>query len=240
MTADTDRPRRSPLEYLRGVLRRAWNDTKSVYYANAPIWRVLKSGGLLVFGLFCWSAGSLLLSYQPGWTALWYVIAYGFALIFWGPLTHFVVVPLVIRLRRTAAHPLTRGLSRHGSKLNLTVFFTIVLVLGTFPVAPMTLDFHPEFGADSTPDVDATLVCSKSDDLVQCHLVSSSEAIDHVVVTSGGTELQTVTDPPFEFELRADDLEEVVGQKRFTVELRDEEGDRLRQYTRNLDAIREG
>ncbi|MCU4741309.1 hypothetical protein [Natronoglomus mannanivorans] len=241
MTPNPEPARESPLAYPRRVCRQAWRDTLSVYYANTPIWRFLKSSGLLVLGLFCWSASSLLLSYRPDWTILWYVAAYGFALILWGPLTHFVIVPLVIRLRRTAEHPVTRGLSRHASKLNLTVFFTIVILLGTFPIAPMTLEFQPDFGSDSGPDVDATLECTKStaDDLVRCQ-ISSADGVDHVVVSSAGTELQTVDEPPFEFELHTEDLEEVVGQKQFTVEVRDAEGDKLRQFTRNLDAIREG
>ncbi|GAB3027831.1 hypothetical protein [Natronobiforma cellulositropha] len=236
MTNSSDTPPPSVRSYGRRLLRQAWRDTLSVYYANTPIWRTLKSGGLLVFGFFCWSAASLLLSYRPDWTVLWYVAAYGFLLIVWGPLTHAVIVPLVIRLRRTGEHPLTRAFTRHASKLNLTVFLAIVLVLGTFPVAPMTLDFQSGLTGDSSPDVDPDLLCTVSDDLITCHL-SSDEGIDHIVVTSGGSHLEVVDDPPFAFEIRVDDLETVVGQQRFDVELRDEDGDRLRRYTRNADAI---
>ena len=239
MPNDSPRTRASNPSYPRRVLRQAWRDTLSVYYANTPIWRLAKSAGLLVFGLFCWSAANLLLSYRPDWTVLRYVIAYGFVLVLWGPLTHLVFVPFVIRLRRTGTHPAARWLSRNGSKANLSVFFAIVLVLGTFPVGPMILDFQPAFDEDRQPDVDPDLVCVKDGELIRCHL-SPPDGVDHVVVTSGGTELRVVEEPPFEFELREDELESVVGQKQFGVELRDEDGDRLRGYTRTPAMIREG
>ena len=216
---------------LRRLLRRYWNDLLSVYYANTPIWRVLKSVSLLFFGFFCWSAAALLLSYRPEWTFLYYVMAYGFVLILWGPLTHFVIVPLVIRLRRTAEHPVTRTITRHGSKLNLSVFIVIVIVLGTAPISPMLLDFGTIAGDDGQPDVNPDLLCTNDGEVIECEL-SDPTGIDHVVVTSGERELTTETDPPFAFEIHEDDLVEVVGQKQFVVELRDEDGETLRRYAR--------
>ncbi|MFU8870116.1 hypothetical protein [Natronococcus sp.] len=222
-----------PLSYPRRLLSQGWRDLLSVYYANTPIWRVLKSGGLFVFGLFCWSAASLLFSYQPEWAFLTYVMAYGFALVFWGPLTHFVVVPLAIRLRRTGEHPVARAFARHASKINLSTFIVIVIVLGTAPISPMMLDFAASLGDDSSPDVDTNLVCTEGDETIACEL-TDPDGVDHLVVTSGEHEVAVVDDPTGEFEIRVDDLEEVVGQKQFTVELKDENGDRVGVFRRTV------
>lgn len=235
----TDRHDPSFVPPIRATCRRYWNDTLSIYYANTPIWRMLKSFGLLFFGFFCWSAAGLLYSYRPDWTFLYYVMAYGFALILWGPLTHFVILPVAIRLRRTATHPVTRTFAKKASKINLTVFIAIVLVLGTAPISPMLLDFGTLLEDDDRqPDVNPDLDCVVVDELVECSL-SDPTAIDHVVVTSGDRTLETVTDPPFDFTLHVDDLEEVVGQQQFVVELRDDDGDTIRRYTRSLAMIDE-
>lgn len=218
------------------ILRGAWRDAKSIYYANTPLWRWLKSGALVLFGLFCWSGAALLLSYRPDWESLTYVIAYGFLLVIWGPLTHFVFVPFIIRLRRTARHPTTRWLSRHGSKLNLTIFFALVVVFGALTPGIMMLDFSGAIGSDSDADVDPELSCSVDDELLKCHL-SDPTGIDHVVVTTGGREVVRLEEPPFEFAIHTDDLETVTGQKQFTVELRDTDGSTLRRYVRTLEMI---
>lgn len=222
---------------IRRTVRRYWNDILSIYYANTPIWRVFKSFGLLFIGFFCWSAAALLLSYRPDWTFLYYVMAYGFVLILWGPLTHFVILPIAIRLRRTADHPITRTFANKASKINLTVFFTIVIILGTAPISPMVLDFSTIFEDDDRqPDVNPDLECVIVDDLVQCSL-SDGTGVDHVVVTSGDRTLDRVDEPPFAVEFAVADLEEVVGQKQFVLELRDEDGDTIRSYTRSLSML---
>lgn len=228
----------SPLSFLRRVLGQAWRDLLSVYYANTPIWRLFKSVGLLFFGFFCWTASNLLFSYGIEWTILEYVRAYGFVLILWGPLTHAVIVPLVIRLRRTADDGLVRTIARHGSKINLSIFLTIVLILGTAPISPMMLDFQSSLGGDSGSDIDPDLACTRADGTVHCHL-SESAGVDAVVVTSGDSEVTRVAEPPFEFAFDESDLEAVVGQKEFVVELRDEDGDTLRRYRRYLSAVPE-
>ncbi|UTF52432.1 hypothetical protein [Natronosalvus rutilus] len=230
----TDRTSSSVYSFASGLCRRTWNDVLSVYYANTPIWRVLKSVGLLFFGFFCWSASNLLLSYRPSWSFLYFVAAYGFALIVWGPLTHLALLPWVIRLRRTANHPLTRTVARKGSMLNLSIFLTIVLVLGIAPISPMLLDFGTlvDDGTGS-PDVDPDLECTVVDELVECSL-SDPSGIDHVVVTSGEVHVKTVEEPPYDFEIRRSNLETVLGQKQFTVELRDEDGATLRRYKRTV------
>lgn len=228
-----------PLSYFRRIIRQAWRDFVSIYYANTIVWRWLKSGALLFFGFFCWSGASVLMSYRQDWTFLWYVLSYGFVLIFWGPLTHLVLVPLIIRLRRTANHPIARLFARKGTKINLTVFFVIVLILGTFPVSPMVLDFSvPDVGGGGQ-DVDPTLFCSKTDEVIHCHM-TNTEGIDHVVITSAGNEIERVDDPPFAFDIQIADLTAVRNQKQFTVEVRDADGDTLRRFVRYVDMIPAG
>lgn len=208
------------------LLRQGWRDLKSIYYANTVVWRLLKSVGLLMFGFFCWSASSLLLSYRPSWTFLYYTMAYGFVLILWGPLTHTVVVPMVIRFRRTADNPVTRWLARHGSKVNLSTFIVIVVVLASIQFAPMVLDFQGAFEDDSSSDVSTDLECETGEELVTCQL-TSVEGVDRITVDSGGDEIETVDDPASAFEINRSEIEDVVGQKTFTVRLYDAEGNRV-------------
>ncbi len=239
MTSHTDADTTaSPLTFVRRVLGQAWRDLLSIYYANTTIWRLLKSVGLLFFGFFCWSASNLVLSYGVDWTILQYTRAYGFVLILWGPLTHAVIVPLVIRLRRTADGGLTRTIARQGSKINLSIFLAIVLVLGTAPISPMMLDFQSSIGSDSASDVNPDLVCTRAEGTVNCHL-SDSKGVDAVVVTSGDSEITRVAEPPFEFTFQESELEEVVGQKEFVVELHDEDADTVRRYRRYLSSVPE-
>jgi hypothetical protein len=234
-TSEHDYPG-NPIEWTRSVVRGAWNDLLSVYYANTLIWRILKSGALIALGLFAWSGANLLLSYRPDWGFLYYVMAYGFALLFWGPFTHFVVVPLVIRLRRSGKGGVRRFFARHGSKANLSVFLAILLVLGTFPPGVMTFEFQVPAGGGGGESVNPDLQCTRSGDVIHCHL-SDSRGIDHVVVSSGGEELEVIEEPPFDFDVNVNDLETVNGDEQFTVELRDENGDTLRRYIRRADLV---
>jgi len=223
----------SPAALIRSALRQAWRDALSVYYANTPIWRLLKSGALLFLGFFVWSGSNLLLSYQPGWWWLTYPMAYGFVLLLWGPLTHLAVVPTAIRWRRGAEHPTARWLARHASKLNLSVFFAVVLVLGTFPVAPMTLDFAGAIGDGGSADVDPELECNPTGDVVACQL-SDSAGYDHVVVLSDGEEIVRADEPPFAFEVPVSEMDESVNGPRITVELRTGDGETVRRYIRTF------
>lgn len=225
----------SPWQWAARVLRQSWNDLKSVYYANTLIWRFLKSGTLLFFGLFLWIGANLLLSYRPDWGFLWYVLSYGFVVIVWGPLTHLLVVPLVIRMRRSGDGPLAHAIAQYGTKTNLTVFFVLVVVLGTFPIGPMTFEFQLDNGEGST-DINPQLQCTKSSEEVHCHL-SDPRGVDSLVVTSAGERVNSVDSPPYAFEVRIADLETVRGQKQFTVELRDENGNVVRRYIRRVDLI---
>lgn len=212
-----------------------WRDARSVYYANTPVWRLLKSGALLFLGLFCWVGSNLILSYRPSWGVVYYAMAYGFALLFWGPFTHLVVVPLVIRLRRGGATGFGGWLARHGSKANLAIFVAIVLVLGTAPVGAMTFDIDLEAGSGAS-DVNPRLQCTQSGETIHCHL-SSSAGIDHVVVSSGGEQLERVADPPFDFDVQVSDTEAARGDRQFTVELRDPDGSLVRRYVQRVDLV---
>lgn len=226
----------SPLTWTRKVLRSAWNDLLSVYYANTIIWRLLKSAALVFLGFFCWTGANLVLSYRGDWGFLYYVMAYGFALLFWGPFTHLVVVPMIIRIRRSSRSGSARWFARHGSKANLTVFLLLVLVLGSFPLGVMTFEFQVPAGGGANADIDPQLQCTKSDEVIHCH-ISDSRGIDSVVVSSGGQTLEEIEEPPFDFDVRTDDLMTVNGDKQFTVELRDEDGDTIRRYIRRADLI---
>jgi hypothetical protein len=226
----------SPLQWTRKVLRSGWTGLLSVYYANTPIWRLLKSATLIFLGFFCWSGANLLLSYRADWGFLYYVMAYGVALLLWGPLTHLVIVPTVIRIRRSGRGGPARWFARHGSKANLTVFLLIVLVLGTFPLGVMTFEFQVPTGGGDSADVNPDLQCTRSGDVIHCHL-SDSRGIDSVVVSSGGETLQTIEEPPFDFDVNVNDLETVNDDRQFTVELLDENGDTIRRYIRRADLI---
>jgi len=226
----------SPLTWTRRTVRSAWNDLMSVYYANTTIWRLFKSGALIMLGLFAWSGSNLLLSYRPDWGFLYYVMAYGFVLLFWGPFTHLVVVPAVIRLRRSGMVGRTGQLIRQASKINLTIFLVIVLLLGTVPPGVMTFEFQVPSGGGGGGDVNPQLQCTRSGGVVHCHF-ADSRGIDSVVVSTGGTELQTIDEAPYDFDVTVSDLETVNGDERFTVAIRDENDQVIRRYIRRVDLI---
>jgi len=223
------------LTRVRLAVRQSWRDLLSVYYANTPTWRWLKSGTLVFFGFFLWMGGSVLLSVQPQWGFLTYPMAYGFLLIVWGPFTHFVVVPLTIRLRRTAEHPLARTVSRNSGKVNLTIFFALVLVFGTLTPGIMMLEFSPEtFGdGDPSPSVSGTLECDTGGEVITCH-VDSPDGIDHVTVETGGEEIARADDPPFNVSFERAELRETRTGREFRVHFRDADGDSLRVLVRTV------
>lgn len=226
----------SPITWVRTVVRSAWNDLKSIYYANTLIWRALKSATLLFLGFFCWSGANLLLSYQPEWGWLYVIMAYGFALLLWGPLTHLLIVPLVVRIRRAGRGGPWRIIARHGSKINLSVFLVIVLVLASFPPGVMTFEFQVPAGGGGGSSVNPDLQCTRSGEAIHCHL-SDSRGIDQVVVSTGGETLQTIEEPPYDFDVNRADLATVNGDKQFAVELLDEDGNTIRRYIRRAELI---
>lgn len=210
----------------------------TIYYANSPSWRALKAGALVFLGLFAWMGSSIVLSYRPEWTALHYLQAYGFLLVGYGPLHHLLVIPVYQRLRRKGTH-ISLGGHLHLPNGSLALFFALVIVLGTFPAGPMTIDFASAL-EDSGVDVDPTLLCVQGEHGggtdVHCHL-SESEGIDRVVVRSGGRTLLTDEEPPFDFTLRESDLDATAGETRFVVDLLEADGSLIRRYTRTLSGI---
>lgn len=227
----------SPSAWLVGSLRRSWRTIRSIYYANSLSWRFLKSGALVFLGFFCWSASNLLLSYKPGWTWLTYPMSYGFLLIVYGPVHHFVVVPLALRLRRGSGAGTDVG--RRLPTAALALFLVGVVILGTTPVGPVRVDFQSSLegsAADINPDLLCTQSTAGDTTVVHCHL-TESEGIDHVVVTSGGEQVAVDRAPPFEFEVRSDELVAVTGEKQFQVVLRDAAGNTVRRYTRTLPSV---
>lgn len=224
----------SPWRWTKKLVVKSWRNMKSIYYANSVSWRVLKSGALFFFGFFVWASSNLLLSYQPTWTFLYYPMAYGFALIPYGPFTHLVVVPLMIRLRRSG-----HWINRYLTKTNLTVFILIVIILGTFPPSIMVFDFQSTL-EESGLDIDPALTCTRGEQgnssVIHCHL-SESRGIDSVAVETSGRQVLVDDSPPFEFNIDENELTETVGQKQFQVVLRDENGDTIRRYTRTSGMI---
>lgn len=229
----------SPTVAIRRTLREAWNTTLTIYYANSISWRFLKSGGLFFLGFFIWAGANVLLSYLPGLTILRYPIAYGFLLILYGPIHHLVVIPLALRWRRSRGT--RQRLGRHLPNAMLTLFVVGVIVLGTFPIGPMTIDFTSALeggGADINPDLACVKHTGTGEAEVHCHFTNAN-GVDRIEVQSGDTVIATDDSPPFEFTIQESDLETVVGKQQFRVVLYDEDGNVLRRYTRRLSMIRE-
>jgi len=236
----TEESIRSPVALIGGGLRDAWRTIRSVYYANSLSWRFLKSGALVFFGFFLWSASNLLLSYQRGWTWLHYPMSYGFLLILYGPVHHFLVIPLAIRLRRSGDRTSTIG--RYLPTAGLALFLVAVVVVGTTPTAPVVFDFQSSLegaGADVNPDLLCTKSTNAGETHVHCHL-TESQGIDHVVVMSGGERIAVDRNPPFDFDVRASQLTAVTGGEQFQVVLRDADGNTVRRYTRTLSMVPDG
>lgn len=217
---------------VRDAVNQFWRDLLSIYYANTPIWRWLKSGALLFLGFGLWAAGSAVHS-VTGWDGILYVMAYGFLLIFWGPFTHMLIIPLTIRLRRTGQSKPARVFSRNSGKINLSIFFICVIALATFAPGIMLLDFSPTSSGSGT-NVSGDLVCESTDEVVTCE-IENPQGIDQVVVTSGGDRLRTVEEEPFTFELQLDELDETASGLRFEVEYRDSNGNTVRRFVERVE-----
>lgn len=238
----SDRDVDSPGQTFARVVRGAWNTLLTIYYANSLSWRVLKSGALFFFGFFLWAGSMVLLSYMESIWILRYLAAYGFVLILFGPLHHLVVIPVYQRLRRQGTN-LSLGGHLHLPNASLVLFVILVLVLGTFPPALMTIDFQSSLEGgplDISPDMTCvTDSGAEGPTAVHCHL-TKTEGIDRVVVYSGDTKVAVDDDPPFDFTVQVDDLEAVRETKRFRVELLDADGTLLRRLTRSLPMIPSG
>jgi len=176
-------------------------------------------------------SGNVLLAYWTDSVTVRYALAYGFVLILWGPLTHLLVVPAVIRLRRTAENPTVRRIVRHGSKINFATFLVIVAVVGTLAPGVMLLDFSSGFGTDGG-DVTAELVCQTDSDPITC--VETAAGVDHVVLLAGGEEIDRNDEPPYAVSAPRDSLSEGPSGSQFVIELRGPDGDTLRRFVRTV------
>ncbi|WP_280535532.1 hypothetical protein [Halopenitus sp. POP-27] len=228
----TDTSRISLPIRLDSIVRQGWRTLLSVYCSNTPIWRWLKSGALVFLGFFLWMGGNVLHAYWPDVAILRYVLAYGFVVIAWGPFTHLVVVPSIIRLRRTASQPLVRRVVKHGSKINFGTFLLVVVILGTLLPGVMVLDFTTGLGTDGG-DVTADLVCDTGSETVSCEL-ENAEGVDHVVIISGGEVLDRSDEPPYAVSASRESLSEGPSGLQFEIELRDENGETLRRFIRTV------
>lgn len=219
------------------AIRNAWETVKTVYWANSVSWRVLKAGGLLFFGFFLWAGSNVLYAYTELWL-LRYTMAYGILLLWYGPAHHLVVIPLALRWRRSSGT--RQSVGKRLPTAMLSVFLVGVLLLGTFPVGPTTMDFGSGLAPGSEADVHPELTCTKTttgeETTIHCR-IDRAEAVDRVVVTSGGSQLLVDEDPPYEFTVDASEVETTVGHQQFRVELYDEDGDLLRRYTRRVATI---
>ena len=231
MAQDTSEMEKSLPATVRKLIRQFWRDVVSIYYANTPTWRWLKSGALVFLGFFAWMAGSVLLSVEPSWGVLTYVMAYGFLLLVWGPFTHLAVVPLTIRLRRTANHPAARWFSKNSGKVNLTIFFSLVIVFGTITPSIMMLEFSPSFSGDEAADFSGELVCNTGEEVVTCH-IENVDGVDTIEVRSGGQTLMTIDSEPYEFELQRSEIAETRSGKEFRVIFYDGDGTVLNRQVR--------
>jgi len=229
----------SPVASVTTLVKSGWSTLKTLYYANSISWRVLKAGALIFFGFFLWAGSNVLRSYNPNLTVLQYPMAYGFILILYGPIHHLIVLPLAFRWRRSGGTK--RRIGSRMPNAMLAIFLLTVVVLGTFPVGAMTVDFNAEFGSDGS-DVNPDLLCSKSQTEkgteVHCRL-TESEGIDHIVVQNDGSQILVDEEPPYEFTIHARELESVTGEKQFRVKLEGEDGTMIRQYTKRLSMISE-
>jgi len=201
----TDTPRTDSRMRLGGIVRQAWRDLLSVYYANTPVWRWLKSGSLVFLRLFLWMSGNVLLAYWTDSVTVRYALAYGFVLILWGPLTP---------ARRAGRDPAAahRGEPYRAADRPTRVEDQLRDVprdrrgRGTLAPGVMLLDFSSGFGTDGG-DVTAELVCQTDSDPITCELETAA-GVDHVVLLAGGEEIDRNDEPPYAVSAPRDSLSE--------------------------------
>jgi ABC-type spermidine/putrescine transport system permease subunit I len=128
----------------------------------------------------------------------------------------YVVVPLAIRLRRSAEHPAARWFSRNSGKVNLSIFFTLVIILGTVAPPIMMMEFSPSFADNGGEPFGGELVCEDGEAVITCQ-VNEPEGFDRIEITTGGETIRTVDGPPFEFELQRENIRDTRTGREFTV-----------------------
>ncbi|WP_430505675.1 hypothetical protein [Haloparvum sp. PAK95] len=139
-----------------------------------------------------------------------------------------------MRLRRRASDPVLRRLVEHGSKLNSGVFLAVVLLVGTGTPGLLLFDFTPGFGAAQST-VGAEVACNAGSETVTCHQ-EESRGVDHVVLVSGGEELDRAAEEPYRAEAPRDELASGATGRQYVVELRNAEDETHRRCVRTVEA----
>ncbi len=232
----TEKQADPPTKIISSILKGGWKTMRRIYFANSRSWKLFKSGALFFLGFFLWTGSNILYSVKPGWNFLYYSMAYGFILIFYGPIHHIVVIPLSLKLRKKK-----KTLAKIGKFLPRTalfLFITVVIVLGTIPPGVMTINFGSIEGGPSPIAINPDLVCVKSQnnnntETIHCHL-NRGKGIDRILVQSGSKTILVDNTKPFEFTLLSSDLQSITDTKQFQVTLQDEKGNLIRRYTRRL------
>jgi hypothetical protein len=222
-----------------GALKSLWLAYKAIYYASTPSWRFMKSGALFLFGFFCWSAGNLLLSYEPSWTWVQFIAAYGFLVIIWGPVTHLLLVPIVTPfLRRHFRWNPAKWMSKHLSLLNFLIFLVHVILFGLYPPDHVLFEFGSIAREHPTVDVNPTLDCSRdrSAALLSC-TVTPADGIGRLEIETAGEPLLQLAEAPWSFTLQEQDLVRVVGQQQFEVLVMTPDSSVIRSFTKYVATI---
>jgi len=234
------RPRQRPgPRKEHGPLKALWLAYKAIYYASTPSWRFMKSGALFLFGFFCWSAGNLLLSYEPSWTWVQFIASYGFLVIIWGPVTHLILVPIVTPYMRRCFHSNPgKWLAKHLSLVNFLVFMVHVILFGLYPPDHVLFEFGTIARENPAVDVNPTLTCNRDRDAARLTCtVRPADGIGRLDIETAGEPIRRLDEAPWTFTLQEQQLARVVGQQQFEVLVMTPDGDVIRSFTKYVATI---
>jgi hypothetical protein len=96
----------------------------------------------------------------------------------------------------------------------------------------MLFDFSSGFGTDGG-DVTADIVCETDGDPITCEL-ETAEGVDHVVLLTGGEEIDRSDEPPYSVSAPRKSLSDGPSGPQFVIELRDSDGETLRRFIRTV------
>lgn len=222
---------------LLELIERGWEILNTVYSYNSVPWRLLKAGALIVFGFFNFMAGNLLYSYKPDWNFLKFFMAYGSLLIVYGPIHHLVVIPGSLKLGR---YSWARNLKipQWGHVILLVTFFSAVVYFSVFPMNFMIFEIEAQ-GMMGATDIDPEVTCwrpKENSTTIKC-TVSHEPGIDYVDLQTRDKTVLTSDTVPHHFSVDESNIDEVVGQKTFSIIPRDKHGNILRRYVQQVDLL---